>query len=800
MRTGARPPLAFAIVVVALALPSVVGVSDRVSAADIVAGYDERIAIAGLRSPTAARFAPDGSLFVTEQAGRILHFRDLDDPLPTTVADLTTVVNDSGDRGLVGLAVHPEYPTEPYIYVTYTFDAPIGGTAPTWGRAGIPGDVCAEPPAGPGMANGCVASGRLTRLTVGGPGAGKEQVLINDWCVQFESHSVGEVAFGPDGALYVSAGDGAGQSSIDWGQSGSPPNPCDDPPAGVGTPLALPSAEGGSLRAQDLRTPADPVSLDGSVIRIDPATGEALPDNPGSAASDPNARRIIAHGFRNPFRFAFRPGTSELWVGDVGRSSWEEVNRIVDPAAGPVFNGGFPCVEGRVVATDWDTATICADLIATPGAATAPYFAYGHGVPAVAEDTCVIGAGAITGLAFYPAGGTFPSAMEGALFWADVARSCIYVMPPGPDGLPSPTAASVFGRATAPVDLQVSPAGELVYVDVTGSVRVISYHGEAPAPVAQLDADRLSGPVPLTVSLDASASSVSSPDSGPTYSWDLDDDGAFDDGTSPTASWETSDAGRHAVRVRVADGAGNVRVAAAALTAGPVEPAVSDDFESGDLARWELVRGATIEDLGDRGHVLAAVGEGTPAFARLALPRSVEETYVRLRFSVAAQGDHSLYLVRFLGDPEGMLGGVYRNTSGRLAVRAGTDDVSAVSQVELALGAWHEMVVRARVGSAEDGLELWLDGSRIDALSVPLGATTPRIRAIQVGDDVDGRTYELFADTVAAGPNLGPVESPVAEFPLMAPVVVGLAVLFVAGAVYVARRSSGARASDESSG
>ena len=75
----------------------------------------------------------------------------------------------------------------------------------------------------------------------------------------------------------------------------------------------------------------DPVSLDGTIIRVDPATGAGLPDNPLAGSADPNARRIIAYGLRNPFRFTFRPGTHELWVGDVGWSTWEEINRISDP-------------------------------------------------------------------------------------------------------------------------------------------------------------------------------------------------------------------------------------------------------------------------------------------------------------------------------------------------------------------------------------------------------------------------------------------------------------------------------------
>ena len=154
------------------------------SAAPSRPGFSESVPIAGLTEPTDIAFAPDGRIFISEKSGLIKEYDSLSDPTPTTVADLRTKVHNFWDRGLLSLTLDPQFPTRPYLYVAYTHDAAIGGTAPRWGVAGQTGDDCPDPPGA--TDGGCVVSGRVSRLTISGNVAvGSEQVLLEDFCQQY---------------------------------------------------------------------------------------------------------------------------------------------------------------------------------------------------------------------------------------------------------------------------------------------------------------------------------------------------------------------------------------------------------------------------------------------------------------------------------------------------------------------------------------------------------------------------------------------------------------------------------------
>lgn len=388
----------------------------------------------GLSQPMAVALAPDGRIFVAEKRGMIRVGHAGQTEALGNFADLSDQVHSFFDRGLMSIKLHPAFPQVPYLYALYVND-PSG----QWG------DDCPTPP---GMLQeGCLVNGRLSRLEVAPDGSygGVEVVMLEGyWRQPYPSHSLGDLVFRADGALCVSAGDG-----------------------GAGAGRTLP----GALRSQD-----DPPSHNGSVVCVDPLSGDAWPTNP-QAEKGAAENRLVAHGLRNPFRMTARPGTNELWVGDVGGSGWQEVDRIADP--GRLANFGWPCFEGPARQPPFDA--LAPNLCETPYAdpanpASGPYFAYPRaGQVALEPFPCSIAAGAsISGLAFY-AGTAYPERFHDGLFFADFSRDCLWVMRAGPDGLPDPAAVETFGdnlsgrdaAGQGPVDVEVGPDGWIYLVYVT---------------------------------------------------------------------------------------------------------------------------------------------------------------------------------------------------------------------------------------------------------------------------------------------------------------------------------------------
>ena len=224
------------------------------------------IAVQGLHAPVDVASAGDGSgrLFVVEQAGVIRIVRD-GAALDRHFLDLHERIASGGERGLLGLAFHPDYPTDPRLFVDYT---------------DTNGDTT-------------VASFVVDKATPDQADPGSETILLKV-AQPFANHNGGAVVFGPDGMLYIALGDG--------GSGGDP--------QGNGQRLD-------TLLAKILRIDVD-----------DPPSGSTYTvpsDNPFVATSGAKPE-IWLTGLRNPWRMRFDTKTRDLWIGDVGQNAWEEID------------------------------------------------------------------------------------------------------------------------------------------------------------------------------------------------------------------------------------------------------------------------------------------------------------------------------------------------------------------------------------------------------------------------------------------------------------------------------------------
>ena len=568
--------------------------------------------LSGLELPVNFDFDPAGRIYVALKSGLVHRYDGPGDATPTQVIDVRRETYDHWDRGLLGLTLDPGFGSgRPYLYLLYSYDKdPFGaGTMPRWGGA-VGNDTCPTPPGG---TDGCTSSGRLVRYTVanGVADPGSAQVLLDGstdplggWCHQFSSHSIGDVQFGPDGMLYVGSGDGASFNAVDFGQFGgsqdspTPVNPCNDRPGARGTALVPGSSAGGALRSQAVRAaPTNGyVSWDGAILRVDPDTGAAAAGSPlignGVAGDD----RIVAYGLRNPYRFGFRPGTDQLWLGDVGWDHHEEINRFRTGAGQTtVPNFGWPCYEGAGRQGRYDERGIglCESLYGQPNQSlggvpsplTAPYHSWPRAGEQPAPGCSSSGGGTATGGRFVDTP-SWPASLRGAYVFSDYARSCIAALPLV-DGEPDADAPVALVTDATAVALQIGPGDDLYYLDIVEGtlVRLRSTTGNQ-SPVARFTATPPSGPEPLTVEFDGSASS--DPDQEQlTHRWDLDGDGDCDDATGVVVSRTYTSRGSVTVRLCVSDQLGQIGTAHRVISVGNTAPQVEVSVAEGDR-QWRV--------------------------------------------------------------------------------------------------------------------------------------------------------------------------------------------------------------------
>jgi glucose/arabinose dehydrogenase len=151
-RRGRVLPATLSVALVLASLTALMVSAAPPAQAATLPGFEESTVFSGLANPTVVRFAGDGRVFVAEKRGVIKVFDSLTDSTPTVFADLRTNVYNFWDRGLLGMALAPSFPTDPSVYALYTHDAAIGGTAPRWGSPGADSDPAPPRRARPVMA------------------------------------------------------------------------------------------------------------------------------------------------------------------------------------------------------------------------------------------------------------------------------------------------------------------------------------------------------------------------------------------------------------------------------------------------------------------------------------------------------------------------------------------------------------------------------------------------------------------------------------------------------------------------
>jgi glucose/arabinose dehydrogenase len=350
----------------------------------------------GLVRPVAMVAANDssGRMLIAEKRGTVRVFHPVDGLAANPVLDISDRVNSvANERGLLGIVPAPDFAQTSQVYVAYS-RLPDGALT-------------------------------LSRIPLGEPA--KEQVLLTQDHAKFSNHNAGQLAFGPDGYLYWSLGDG--------GSAGDP-----------------------DANAQNLGI------LLGKLLRLDVSRscGELSYCVPASNpfVRTPGARpEIWAYGLRNPWRFSFDRLDGSLWLADVGQGAFEEVNHTRTPQGG--LNFGWSCMEGPAVFN----ATRCV----ADAKYTAPVFSYRN----PAEGCAVIGG-------FVYRGVQHVRLAFGTYVTTDYCSSTAWAIRQNRDGTHS---SARIGQFPAQVtSFGADRNGELyVLTDRTGQLHRVGFEAVAPA-------------------------------------------------------------------------------------------------------------------------------------------------------------------------------------------------------------------------------------------------------------------------------------------------------------------------------
>jgi glucose/arabinose dehydrogenase/uncharacterized protein (DUF427 family) len=435
----------------------------------LVSNYDvvQQTLFTNMAAPIRIEFSPvdTNMAYVAEKGGviRILNVATGQDL--GVFLDLSSVVCNNEDRGLMDIALHPDFANNRYFYAFYVVDPPgiaqtdfygnrychvVRYTASEDFKSVVPGSgVVIAGNAGTGTVDinggGAIlfdnpdtasqlSSERYTNPSDPTPAtviAGFKQNYIK---VDSVTHAGGALAFGPDGMLYVSTGDGTS------------PNYADP-------------------RSPDVQSLN---SMSGKILRIDPITGRGLTDNPFYTAGqtlDANINKVYQYGLRNPFSMTF-DDVGRLFITDTGWNAYEELN-----SGAPGANFGWPWYEGREGGSNAPTSgyrdfpaaqTFYQGVANGTILVTSPYAAFGHDTAAPGFQNQVITGGDVV----YD-GNRYPAELTGDYFFTNFAFGRVFTIDSNNRQQINYlyTASSEF----APINFVQGPDGYVYYVDL-GSV------------------------------------------------------------------------------------------------------------------------------------------------------------------------------------------------------------------------------------------------------------------------------------------------------------------------------------------
>ena len=339
----------------------------------------DQLMVGGWNAAVGITFDENGVIYVYEKSG-LVYVVENGVKRSTPLLDISDEVGNWRDFGMLGVALDPNYLNNGYIYCSYVVDRHF---LLNYDEQNPPG--ANYNPNANEYFNATI--GRITRYTVTNPdipslAAADEStrfILVGDsihngFPVLHQSHGTGGLIFGEDGSLLASSGDGASYISIDVGGS----------VGGNYTTQALadgiisPAEDVGAYRSQLLG------SLNGKIIRINPATGEGYPSNPFYESSNPssNQSRVWALGLRNPARITLKPESGDhvpaagnpgaIYIGDVGWGLWEEL--LVADVPGENF--GWPMFEGMYSHVGYTNGSPYNQEAPTPAGCSQPYYKF----------------------------------------------------------------------------------------------------------------------------------------------------------------------------------------------------------------------------------------------------------------------------------------------------------------------------------------------------------------------------------------------------------------------------------------